>query len=338
MQKAAVLSKIKVLPRVMEVEDEHLGKDEVLIEQEETGICYRDILTMEGFLPRVELPIIPGHEISGIVREIGSGVKKFKVGDRVSSLIYVPCGKCEYCLGGRENLCRNKKTFGESLNGAYRKFVKVPQISLVKVPSGVEEEAAVIAACVTGMIIQALETVGKVKEGQTVLITGSGGGVGAHAVQIAKALGANVIAETSNAWKRDKIEKLGADHVVAKEDFSRKVKELTYGKGVDVVLETVGAPTFDDSFRSLKFGGRVVVIGNVDVNPVSLPLGNLILKANSIHGSVSSTRKDVTKALKLSKEGKIAPVVGKVFRLNEIEEAYRMIKNKEILGRAFIKL
>jgi len=106
--------------------------------------------------------------------------------------------------------------------------------------------------------------------------------------------------------------RVGADFVVGGQDYTKKVKEIT-GDGVDVALETVGSPTFNDAFRSLKFGGRMVVIGNVDVNPVSLPLGNLILKGNSIAGSVSSTKKSMTKALKLSEEGKITPVVGKVF-------------------------
>jgi acryloyl-coenzyme A reductase len=337
MQKAAVLSKIGEYPVVSEIEDEEPGDDEVLIEQRETGICYRDILTMDGFFPRVTLPIVPGHEISGIVVKTGKNVRKFKEGDRVASLIYVPCGTCEYCRSGRENLCRNKKTFGETLNGAYRKFIRVPEISLVKVPSGVQEEAAVISACVTGMIIQALETAGNLREGQTVLVTGAGGGVGAHAVQVAKALGAHVIAETSSEWKKEMLYRLGVSEIVPSENFSRRVKEISGGDGVDIVLETVGSPTFNDSFRSLKFGGRVVVIGNVDVNPVTLPLGNLILKGNVIAGSISSTRKDMRKALRLSKEGKISPVVGKVFSLDEVGEAYREMKERKIFGRAFIR-
>jgi acryloyl-coenzyme A reductase len=337
MQKAAVLSNLNEYPQVKEIEEEALAENEVLIEQSETGICYRDILTMEGYFPRLVLPIVPGHEISGVIRKTGSKVQGFKVGDRVSSLIYVPCGTCKYCTTGRENLCRNKKTFGESINGAYRKFINVPEISLVKVPSGTSEEAAVIAACVTGMIVQALEVVGQIKEGQTALITGAGGGVGSHAVQVAKALGATVIAETSSKWKEEKILAIGADSVVSGQNFSQRVKDLTGGNGVDIALETVGSPTFNDAFRSLKFGGRVVVVGNVDVNPVSLPLGNLILKGNSVAGSISSTRKSVRKALKLSKEGKISPVIGKIFSLGEIEDAYKAMKKRELFGRAFIR-
>ncbi len=338
MQKAAVLEKINEIPVVKEIEDDIIEENEILIEQIETGICYRDILTMKGFFPRLTLPIVPGHEISGIIRKVGSNVTKFREGDRVSSLIYVPCGECEYCKSGRENLCRNKRTFGETLNGSYRKMIKTTEMSLVKVPSGVPEEAAVISACVTGMIVQALETAGKIKEGNTVLITGSGGGVGAHAVQVARALGGTVIAETSSNWKAELLEKMGADHVITKENMIQKVKDLTNGQGVDIALETVGAPTFNESFRSLKFGGRVVVIGNVDVNPVSLPLGNLILKGNSIVGSISSTRRDMRKALKLSRDGKIRPIVGKTFTLDSVGEAYRAMENREIFGRAFIKL
>ncbi|MGC8645587.1 MAG: zinc-binding dehydrogenase [Thermoplasmata archaeon] len=338
MQKAAVLEKLNEFPRVKDIEEEEPGEGEVIVEQDVTGVCYRDILTMEGYFPRASLPIIPGHEISGKVRETGKNVTKFKKGDRVASLIYVPCGKCEFCTTGRENLCRNKKVFGEELQGAYRRLVKVPEISLVKVPRNVPPEAAAISACVTGMVVQALETVGHLKAGETVLITGSGGGVGSHAVQIAKALGARVIAETSSEWKREKILEVGADEVVAGNDFQKKVKELTGGEGVDLVLETVGGPTFDNSFRSLAYGGRVVVIGNVNVAQLQVPTGNLILKGNWIAGSISSTKRSLRKALRLTSEGKVHAVVGKVFSLEQVEDAYRAMKNREIFGRAFLKV
>lgn len=337
MQRAAILKEINKFPEIEDFPDEEPKDNEVLIEQNKTGICYRDILTMKGFFPRVTLPIVPGHEISGKVVKIGKNVTKFKVGDRVSSLIYVPCGKCEYCLSGRENLCRNKRTFGESLNGAYKKYIRVPEISLVKVPDGVGEEEAVIAACVTGMLIQAMRVNGGLSEGQWVLVTGAGGGVGSHAVQISKAYGAKVIAETSSPWKKELLEKLGADYVIEKENMERKVKEIT-GDGVHLALESVGRPTFNEAFRSLRFGGSVVVVGNVDVTPVNLPLGNLILKGNKVIGSISSTKRDMEEALRLSKEGKIKAIVGKKFDLNNVKEAYEAMDRKEIFGRAFLKL
>ncbi|MEM3246253.1 MAG: alcohol dehydrogenase catalytic domain-containing protein [Thermoplasmatales archaeon] len=338
MQKAAVLERLNEFPKIRDVEDELPGDNDVIIEQDLTGVCYRDILTMEGHFPRVVLPIVPGHEISGRIKEVGKNVRKFKKGDRVASLIYVPCGKCEFCKSGRENLCRYKKVFGEELQGAYRKYVRVPEISLVKVPENVPPEAATIAACVTGMVVQALETVGQVREGDTVLITGSGGGVGAHAIQIAKAMGATVIGETSSEWKKERILGIGADYVVSGKDFHNEVKRITGGKGVDVVLETVGGPTFNSSFRSLNYGGRIVVIGNVNVSALEVPTGNLILKGNSVSGSISSTKSSLRKALRLTSQGKIRVVVGGTYTLDRVEDAYRAMKNKELFGRAFIKL
>jgi len=321
------------------IEDRNIpvpGPDELIIKQDMTGICYRDILTREGYFPRVKLPIVPGHEIAGHVYEIGSEVKDFKKGDYVASLIYEPCGKCEFCLSGRENLCPQKKTYGEALDGAYSQYVKVSERSLVKVPQNVPTESAVMAACVTGMIYHAIKVVGQIKEGDRILITGAGGGVGTNAINVAKALGAEVIAETSSKWKEDQLRKIGADHVVEMSDhFAKDIKTLT-GDGVHMVLETVGLATFDQSLRSLRTAGKMIVIGNLRPEPVNLPLGNIILKGNSIHGSISSTRDDMKKVLDLTAAGKLGHVSDTHVDIYGINSAYKMIKERKVLGRVLI--
>jgi acryloyl-coenzyme A reductase len=335
--KAAQLKAIKSPLENVEVPVPEPGPEEVLIKQKMTGICYRDILTQDGYLPRVRLPIIPGHEISGIIVSTGVDVKNFRVGDRVASLIYEPCGKCEYCLSGRENLCKDKKTFGESIEGAYAPFVKVNERSLVKVPDGVSEEGSVIAACVTGMLYHALAVEGKIEPGQTVLITGAGGGIGAHAVEISKALGAKVIAETSSEWKREKLLEMGTDHVVSsRDDFEKDVKKIT-GQGVDLVLECVGIYTFSKALRSLKPGGRMVVVGNLIPDPVELPLGLIILKGNSVIGSISSTRNDISAVFDLELHGKLKPIIDRTVDLASVEDAYREIRSRKNIGRVLIK-
>jgi acryloyl-coenzyme A reductase len=335
--KAAQLKAIKSPLENVEVPVPEPGPEEVLIKQKMTGICYRDILTQDGYLPRVRLPIIPGHEISGIIVSAGVDVKNFRVGDRVASLIYEPCGKCEYCLSGRENLCKDKKTFGESIEGAYAPFVKVNERSLVKVPDGVSEEGSVIAACVTGMLYHALAVEGKIEPGQTVLITGAGGGIGAHAVEISKALGAKVIAETSSEWKREKLLEMGTDHVVSsRDDFEKDVKKIT-GQGVDLVLECVGIYTFSKALRSLKPGGRMVVVGNLIPDPVELPLGLIILKGNSVIGSISSTRNDISAVFDLELHGKLKPIIDRTVDLASVEDAYREIRSRKNIGRVLIK-
>lgn len=336
--KAAVL---KALKEPLEIEEREIPKvtgNEVLIRQEVTGICFRDILTRDGFFPRVKPPIVPGHEISGIIEETGPDVRDFSKGDRVASLIYDPCGKCEFCKSGNENLCTNKRTYGEHMDGGYAPFIKVTERSLVHVPSNVTPEGAAISACVTGMVYHALKKVGGLEEGMNVLITGAGGGVGTHAIQIAKALGATVIAETSSPWKSPELLELGADYTVTSTaPYQKYVKEIL-GDGVHLVLENVGIQTFDSSLRSLRTGGKMVVIGNVTPEAVSLPLGLIILKGNSIIGSISSTREDVKAALDLTASGKIKPVVGKKVKLDEVNAVYGEMQEKKILGRVYIDL
>ncbi len=335
--KTAVIRETGKPVEIEEREEPKAGVGEVIIEQKFTGICYRDVLTRDGFFPRLSLPIVPGHEVSGIIKEVGEGVEYFKKGDRVSSLIYVPCGHCDNCISGNENLCQYKKTLGENLDGAYSKYVRISERSLVKVPDGVPEELSTIAACVTGMVIHALDTCGNIKEGKRVLITGAGGGVGAHAIQIAKAYGAEVMAVTSSEWKKEQLYKLGADHVISSgEGFSKKVKEI-WNEGAQIALENTGDATFSEAFRSLSFGGRMVVVGNLKPASPGLPLGILILKGNSIFGSISSTRYDLERALNMSAKGKIHAVVSNEIKIEDVNEAFEDIKAKKNLGRVFIK-
>jgi acryloyl-coenzyme A reductase len=309
---------------------------EVTIEQKYAGVCFRDILTQQGFFPRASLPVIPGHEIGGTIIKKGKNVKGFNIGDRVSSLIYIPCGKCEFCMSGNENLCPNKIAYGENINGGYSKYVNVSMKSIVKVPDGVPDEIVPIAACVIAMLYHAIAKVGKIKRGDYVLITGAGGGVGVHAIQMVKALGGHPIAETSSKWKEERLYDLGAEYIVSsKTEYNKDIKKIT-GSGADIVLEDVGIATFSKSLRSLKTGGRLVVIGNLKPEPVELPLGLIILKGNSIKGSISSTREDLKKALELSKSF-IKPVIGEKIGISQINSGYNDMLGKKIFGRLLIE-
>ena len=333
--KAAVLNAIKEPLAVKDVPLREPEKDEVVLRQTLTGICYRDILTRDGFLPRVKLPIIPGHEISGVIESIGESVQGFKIDQRVASLIYAPCGKCEFCLRGEENLCPHKEAYGESRNGAYGERVIVSSRSLVPVPDGIPDADATLAACVTGMLYNAIGRVGGLKEGQRILISGAGGGVGVHAIQIAKALGGYVIAKTSSPWKREALLKIGADEVITSDNFDREIKSK-FNDGVHLALEAVGLPTFERTLRSLRSGGRMVVVGNVNPESVQLPLGLIIMKGNSISGSISSTRKDVETALDLTSKGKIHAVSDRTVSLDEVNNAFGDMQNRRSLGRILI--
>ena len=333
--KAAVMQGINKGIIVEDLPDPVPAGDEIVIEQKQTGVCYRDILTYTGFFPRAKFPIVPGHEISGKIIATGPNVRNFKVGDRVATLIYIPCGICKFCLTGRENLCPNKKTMGENLQGSYAKYVKVPERIAVPVPASVPEEMATITACVTAMVYHAISVVGGCRTGTRILITGASGGVGSNAIQIAHALGCEVFAYTSSADKKEAIYSFGADYVLTGENFDRDVKNIS-GDGVDIVLEAVGMPTFLKSFRSLAFGGRMIVVGNIEPKNAELPIGAMILKGNRIEGSISSTRYDMVSTLRLAERGKIKHIGTAHFGLSEIEKAYSFIRSKNHTGRVFI--
>lgn len=337
--KAVYLEKVGQPPVIREVPvPDALEEDEVLIETEMTGICYRDILTVKGFFPRTKQPVILGHEIAGKIVKLGERVEGFKEGDRVTSLIYVPCGKCDFCLSGRENLCRSRRTYGEDVDGSYAEYIRANYRSLVKAPPGVTSEGLAISACVTGMLLHAFRARAELHEGDTALITGAGGGVGIHAVQIAKALGAKVIAETSSEWKAQKIKEMGADQVIVwSTSFSEEVKRMTNGKGVEVALEAVGGPCFGESYRSLSWGGRMVVVGNVVPAPVQMSLGTLILKENAVVGSLSSTKKDVEDAIQMTADGEIRAVVHDVLPLEDALRGHQLMEDRGSLGRVLLK-
>ncbi|MCF8885052.1 MAG: alcohol dehydrogenase catalytic domain-containing protein [Nitrososphaerota archaeon] len=336
--KAVVLKSFRSPLNVVDWKDiEDVGGNDVLVKIEMTGVCYRDILTVDGFFPKTRLPIILGHEIYGKIVEVGEDVVEFKKGDRVSGLTYTFCGVCVDCLNGRENICRNRLWFGEDLNGSYAEYMKIDKKSLVKTPEDVSPEAAAISACVTGMLIHALKNVGRVKEGESILVTGASGGVGVHAIQLAKTLGLEVIAVTGREENIDKLYKLGADHVILSRDniFSNQVKNITGGIGVDVVLECVGL-TFTESLKSIKWGGRIIDIGNIKPEPIPFTLGHIILREVSIHGSISCTKKELQEALEIHRSGKVKPITT-TLPLEQVEEAHKLIRERKHFGRITLK-
>jgi len=321
--------------KIQEVDKPSPGRGEVLVKIIRTGVCYRDILTVDGFFPRAKLPLILGHEIAGIVEEVGGDVEDVSVGDTVVSLPYVPCGECQYCRSGRENICINRRWYGEVLDGSYSEYILLDKRSIVKVEGEVDWNYLAISACVIGMLIHAIEDFGGIGDGSKVLVTGASGGVGIHAIQISKIYGADVIAVTSSEDKVKFIESVSPDHIiVSKGDFSRDVKELT--GGVDLVLETVGGPTFKNSLKSLKWGGRLALIGNVTVESPSLQLGLMILRENLIHGVISSTRRTLMKAIDYGLRG-LVKAIGQEMSLWNIGEAHRILREGRSRGRVFLK-
>ena len=319
------------------------GPRDVVIKVEACGVCFHDVLTRNGTLKAgVKLPCVLGHEISGTVVEVGRDVSRFKPGDRVATAQrYYICGACRFCRGGRETLCPDRKFLGDwGLVGGYAERVAVGDDNVALVPEGVPLAEASIAACAIGTLLNGLRDVGRLQMGETALVTGAGGGLGVHAVQVARLAGAYVIAQTTSPDKADLIRAMGAHHVVVHargEDFSPEVKKLTDGRGVDVLIDNVGTPLFEPMRRSLGVAGRWILIGQLTGEFVPFNPAQLFLKNQSMYSVTSTSRKQLEDVLALMKRGQVKAIVAKSLPLEEAGEAHSLVAAGRAAGRILLR-
>jgi acryloyl-coenzyme A reductase len=314
------------------------GVDELLIRVEACGVCYHDVINRRGGLPRTRLPAILGHEVCGSVIDKGPGVRRLRVGDRVASLQRVNCGRCHFCTNSRPTLCRDGAGFfGEEIPGGYADYFVAPEHVVVKVPDSVPAAQASVTACTLGTAVHVLETRAKLLAGETLLITGASGGVGIHAIQLARLLGANVAAITSSAAKVELLKNWGAQTVIHAPDlrFSQEVKRQL--GGADIALEVVGSATLDETLHSLKRAGRLVVVGNLVAGKASFNPGLVILKELQIIGSFAASLKEVERAFELVMQRNVQIVLSGCFPLEDAIQCHRLIEDRAVTGRLVLQ-
>jgi NADPH:quinone reductase-like Zn-dependent oxidoreductase len=244
--------------------DPEVGRGEVRVDVKAAALNHLDIWTRRG-LPGIDLdlPHTPGSDAAGVVREVGADVTRFEPGDHVAVTAGVSCGDCEFCRHGEPSMCVPYHILGEHVPGVHAEECAIPEDNLVTVPDGVDWPVAGSASLVFGTAWRMLVDRADLGSGESVLVLGASGGVGHAAVQIADYLGAEVIATASTDAKLDYAVDCGADHTVdyTAADFADEVRTLTDGRGVDVVVDHVGAETWRDSLASLAKGGRLVTCG-----------------------------------------------------------------------------
>jgi D-arabinose 1-dehydrogenase-like Zn-dependent alcohol dehydrogenase len=329
--------------RLEQIPEPVAGPRDVVIEVEACGVCFHDVLTRNGTLKAgVKLPCVLGHEISGTVVDVGRDVARFKPGERVATAQrYHICGACRFCRSGRETLCPDRKFLGDwGLVGGYAERVAVGEDNVALVPEGVPLAEASIAACAIGTLLNGVRDVGKLQMGETALVTGAGGGLGVHAVQLARLAGAYVIAQTTSPDKAGLIKEMGAHHVVVHardEDFSPQVKRLTDGRGVDVLIDNVGTPLFEPMRRSLGVAGRWILIGQLTGQFVPFNPAQLFLKNQSMFSVTSTSRNQLEDVLALMKRGQIKPVVSRTLPLEQAGEAHALVEAGRSVGRILLR-
>lgn len=320
------------------VDDPRPGPDEVLVRVGAAGVCGRDLIDRRGGFPLMKLPTILGHEFAGEVVETGAGVSAWSRGDRVANLHRPFCGACASCLAGESVDCeRAWQSFGHSVDGAYAELVVAHERALVKLPDAISFVDAASIGCTAGVALRALRHDARLELGETALVTGASGGVGAAAVQIARRMGARVIATTSNEHKVEWLRGLGADEVVVtgSERFHERARELS-GGGVDVALELTGSATFDSALRSLKHRGRLVVVGNIAAERVRLNLGAVILFAQRVLGARGFSARDLDDCFALVERGELVVHVDRTLPLERAAEAHRLLMDRAVRGRVIL--
>ncbi|MGA7596517.1 MAG: alcohol dehydrogenase catalytic domain-containing protein [Pseudolabrys sp.] len=325
------------------VADPIAGPKDVIIKVDACGVCFHDIVTRNGTLKfGVQMPCILGHEISGTVVDVGRDVRAFQRGDRVATVQrYHICGACRYCRTGRETLCPERKFTGDwGMVGGYAEYVAIEDDNVALVPEGVELQDAAIVACAIGTILNAIREIGKLQPGETALVTGAGGGLGMHAIQLARLAGALVIAQTTSPEKADQIRALGAHTVIFHsrgEDFSNAVKKANGGLGVDVAIDNVGSQLFESIRRSMGIGGRWIMIGQLTGEFVPFNPAQLFLKNVSMLSATSTTRKQLDDCLALVARGVIKPFVSLALPLEQAAQEHELVETGKSSGRIVLR-
>ena len=287
-------------------------------------------------------PHIVGADGAGIVESVGSGVTAVRVGDRVMLNPGISDYSCEFCRAGEHSLCVNYRLLGEHLPGTAAELVTVPAHNAAQVPLLTPEltwpEAAAFSL-VTLTAWRMLVTRAHVKAGETALIWGIGGGVSLTALRIAKHLGARVIVTSSDDAKLAAAKDLGADVTLnhRTQKVAQEVRALTNKRGVDVVVENVGAATWDDSLRCLRRGGRLVTCGATTGPDVTLDLRRLFWHHWSILGSTMGNAAEYAEVVRRLGKGELRPIVDRVYPMARVRDGYERLAKGEQLGKIVVE-
>jgi len=314
--------------------------NEVLVQVKACALNHLDIWARIG-LPGIQIPLphISGNDICGEVVSTGRLVTRARSGDAVIVSPGLSCGVCEYCLSGRDNMCRSYKIIGYLTDGGYAELVSVPEVNIIPKPEWLKPEEAAAVPLVFMTAWHMLVTRAAVSPGEYVLILGAGSGVGSAAMQIAKLLGAHVIATAGSQEKLRLARVLGADDVINhnEQDITAEARRITEKRGVDVVFEHVGSATWEKSVKALAVGGRLVTCGATTGYMGQTDIRYVYSRQLSILGSYMASKAELLKVIELVRQRRLKPVVDRVYSLAEAARAQERMEKREHFGKIVLR-
>lgn len=329
-------------PEVLTYEDildPQVRKDQVLVRVKACSLNHLDVWVRKG-LPGVKLPHILGSDVAGEIAEVGEYVSGLKAGQRVIVAPMHFCGHCPKCLAGIQNQCREFTVLGNAVDGGNCELIAVPGTNIIPIPDSLDFIQAASVPLVFVTAWHMLVGLANVRPGQTVLVLGASSGVGIAAIQIAKMFHCRVITTAGDDTKLEKAKALGADFGIDhyKQKIADEVRKITNKEGVDIVVEHVGAATWDDSVRSLKTGGTLVTCGATTGPEVKLELRHLFARQLRLLGSYMGTMAELLEVLGHVFAGRLKPVVDRTFTLSEIRDAHEYLEKSRMFGKVILKI
>jgi NADPH:quinone reductase-like Zn-dependent oxidoreductase len=313
--------------------------DEILLRVRAGALNRLDLFVRDG-MPgvKIAMPRVLGSDIAGEVMEVGGLCERVQTGWHVLLSPGLSCRQCEHCVSGNDNLCRSYRVFGYGIDGGNAELLGAPEYAAIRIPDEMPFEEAAAAPLVTVTAWHMLVSRAKLQPGEDVLVLAASSGVGSCAIQIAKLFRCRVIATAGGEAKLEKALELGADHVIDhyRQDISAEVKRLTDRRGVDVVVEHVGAATWRKSLESLAPAGRLVTCGATAGYDAGIDLRHLFTKQHSVLGSFMGTMGELRRALKFVFQGQIRPVIDRVYPLSEIRAAHVRLERKQQFGKIIV--
>ena len=332
--------------RVVDVPRPEPGPDQALIRVAYCGVNPVDRSQLTGRWSWLPIPHTPGSEISGTVEAVGELAGGLRPGQKVAIAFRVFCGRCHYCLQGREEACNADPhsanapiMVGLPSEGGYAEYVLVPARNVLPLPDGVDLAAA-CAAALDGVTAWHETQRAEVQAGDRVLVTGASGGLGTFFIQFAKQRGAVVYAITGKADLTDRLRALGADAIIdrSKEDVAARARELTDGRGVDVVLDSTGAATLPAHLAALAPLGRLALGGILTGAEAPINLAPFYAQQQQIIGSTGGSRRDLAQVLDAIARGAVSPVVWRRFPLAEAAQALGALNAPDRFGKVLLEV
>jgi NADPH:quinone reductase-like Zn-dependent oxidoreductase len=322
--------------RYEEIPDPQLRKDQVLVRVKACAMNHLDLWVRKG-LPGIKLPHILGSDIAGEIEEVGEYISGFKAGQRVLIAPMHFCNRCEECVSGRQNLCREFTVLGSRVDGGNCELIAVPAERVIPIPNSLSFDEAASVPLVFLTAFHMLTGRAAIRPGQTILVLGANSGVGIAAIQIGKLFNATVIATAGDERKTQKAKELGADYVINhyQQMIGEEVHKIAKA-GVDIVVEHVGAATWRESVRTLKPGGTLVTCGATTGSEVGIDVRFLFGRQLSYLGSYMGTMGELHQVLKLIFAGKLKPVVDRTFPLSEVRAAHEYMEQSKMFGKVVL--